>query len=156
MNEKPTIYLSNWSSSRTPGHHGPGRKLTIMAKPRHWEHGEGEAIWFVPSPIDLEEYKETGDIDTYRERFESKNLLRSIESMFPPSDSPISPGNLEFISPKFESENRTDHLVESGDTLCCSCSRKDASDGKCHRAWIAPFLHRAGWRVILDGVEWKP
>lgn len=25
--------------------------------------------------------------------------------------------------------------------------------GRCHRAWAAPFLVRAGWRVILDGVE---
>lgn len=30
----PTLYLSNWSSHRTKGQHGPGRKWSIM---RHLE-----------------------------------------------------------------------------------------------------------------------
>lgn len=25
--------------------------------------------------------------------------------------------------------------------------------GRCHRAWAAPVLVAAGWRVVLDGVE---
>jgi hypothetical protein len=41
--------------------------------------------------------------------------------------------------------------VQPGDILCCSCSAKDALAGKCHRAWAAPFLVRAGWDVVLDG-----
>lgn len=36
----PTVYVSNWSSHRTAGHHGPGRKLSIMARPRAWEVGD--------------------------------------------------------------------------------------------------------------------
>jgi hypothetical protein len=44
-------------------------------------------------------------------------------------------------------------VVKDGDTLCCACSREDAANGKCHRAWVAPLLKAAGWRVVLDGVE---
>lgn len=44
------IYLSNWSSPRL---HGPGRKLSIMASPRAWEHGDGRVPLFVPHPADL-------------------------------------------------------------------------------------------------------
>jgi hypothetical protein len=43
--------------------------------------------------------------------------------------------------------------VADGDTLCCACSAANAARGLCHRAWAAPYLVRAGWRVLLDGVE---
>jgi len=43
--------------------------------------------------------------------------------------------------------------VADGDTLCCACSVAEARAGRCHRTWAAQFLVRAGWRVILDGVE---
>lgn len=47
---KPEIYLSNWSSHRTPGHHGPsGRKFTIMARPRAWERGDGHVPPLLPN-----------------------------------------------------------------------------------------------------------
>lgn len=42
--------------------------------------------------------------------------------------------------------------VEHGDTLCCACSMSDARAERCHRAWAAPLLSRAGWAVVLDGV----
>lgn len=41
--------------------------------------------------------------------------------------------------------------VFDGDTLCCACSVAEARAGRCHRTWAAPFLVRAGWRVVLDG-----
>lgn len=44
-------------------------------------------------------------------------------------------------------------LVADGDSLLCACSRTDAAVARCHRAWAAPFLARAGWRVVLDGAE---
>ena len=34
----PTLYITNWSLRKL---HGPGRLLTIMARPRPWEHGVG-------------------------------------------------------------------------------------------------------------------
>lgn len=43
--------------------------------------------------------------------------------------------------------------VQPGDTLCCACSEVNALRGECHRAWAAPLLARAGWRVFLEGVE---
>jgi len=36
---------------------------------------------------------------------------------------------------------------------CCACSRAAAAAGMCHRVWAAEALARAGWRVVLDGVE---
>lgn len=47
----PTIYLSNWSSHKTPGAHGPGRKFTIMARPREWEVGEGTVAVLMPRGV---------------------------------------------------------------------------------------------------------
>lgn len=43
-----TIYLSNFASHRTPGAHGPGRKFTIMARPRSWEWGDGRVEDLAP------------------------------------------------------------------------------------------------------------
>ena len=40
-------------------------------------------------------------------------------------------------------------FVQDGDTLTCTC----AKGVDCHRRWAAPFLVKAGWRVVLDGVE---
>lgn len=40
--------------------------------------------------------------------------------------------------------------VEDGDALLCTCSRKEAAAGRCHRAWAAPWLERAGWKVVLE------
>lgn len=42
--------------------------------------------------------------------------------------------------------------VPDGAALCCSCSAAEAAAGRCHRAWAAPVLRRAGWSVVLDGV----
>ena len=54
MSDRPTIYLSNWSSHRTPGAHGPGRKWTIMARPMRYHRGEGFVSVLTP-PSDLAE-----------------------------------------------------------------------------------------------------
>lgn len=134
---RPTIYLSNWSSARTPGHHGPGRKLTIMAAPRRWEHGAGPVPQLTPEESDVRAAKSGAmSVEMYREVYEQR--LRGED---------LRPGPLW---------TRTDDWQESvrdGDTLCCACSRDAAAAGRCHRVWAAPALVRAGWRVILDGVE---
>lgn len=39
--------------------------------------------------------------------------------------------------------------VSDGDSLLCACK----VGAPCHRLEAAPFLVRAGWRVILDGSE---
>lgn len=33
-------------------------------------------------------------------------------------------------------------------TLICTCSREEAAAGRCHRAWLVPWLERAGWEEI--------
>jgi hypothetical protein len=132
---RPTVYLTNWSSKKL---HGPGRKLTIMAKPRAWEHGDGRVPALIPRAEDLEAVR-GGRIDVaeYRRRFQtglSPNLA---------------PGLLVGL-------NRGVLLtVADGDTLLCACSREAAARGECHRVWSAAFLHRAGWRVVLDGEEYS-
>ena len=50
---RPTLYPSNFASYRTPGMHGPGRKLTIMARPRAWEVGEGTAHALMPQGFEV-------------------------------------------------------------------------------------------------------
>ena len=76
------------------------------------------------------------------------------------------PGSLAWCSPtsQYDPDGAKwdgDHwmrrgLVEPGCTLTCACSRSAAADGRCHRVVAAPFLHAAGWRVVLDGVEFVP
>ena len=47
----PTLYVTNWSSVRL---HGPGRRLSIMARPRTWEHGDGLVSALAPRVDELE------------------------------------------------------------------------------------------------------
>ena len=137
---KPTIYLSNWSSHKTPGHHGPGRKYTIMVRPRRWEHGEGCIYQLMPRSADLAELR-SNDIsaDDYFDRF--RRLMSGWGGE-------LSPGRLMAASRCA----RFQRPVEDGDTGCCSCARGTP----CHRRIAAEFLHAAGWRVMLDGEEWSP
>ena len=136
--DAPTIYLSNWSSHKTPGHHGPGRKWTIMVHPRHWERGEGSVRSLTPSWSDFDQVRR-GQIglNEYRHRFRS---VRTHAWCY-------APGRL------MAQKTGASPAVSDGDTLCCACSRDRAARGECHRVWAAELLQKAGWRVVLDGVE---
>lgn len=142
---KPTIHITNHSSRKL---HGPGRRLTIMARPRRWEWGEGRVRCLMPLPLDLDLVR-SGQItiDQYRRRFE--------EGL--PSNRRLAPGELRFTPEADEAlDLRAEVLtqpVRDGDTLCCACSRDEAAAGRCHRVWVAAALAKAGWRVVLDGVE---
>lgn len=141
MPERPTIHLTNWSSKTQ---HGPGRKLCAMAKPRQWEHGDGLVVAAAPDRLCLEavtarrmsiaEYKCSCD-----DRFSIGLLMGG-----------LSPGALRIFATK--------DPVRDGDTLLCACARPDSPKRThpCHLEWLAPYLHRAGWRVILYGVEYAP
>jgi len=144
MSDQPTLYLSNWSSRATPGHHGPGRKLSIMSMPRHWEHGDGRVWDLVP----LSEYVRRAKADPswmpeYRARY--------VEGLMPGF---LRPGQLgaELVMHDGPALGFRDVDVADGDTLCCACSRAAAARGECHRVWAAAALKAAGWRVVLDGV----
>lgn len=139
---RPTVYVSNWSSHRTEGHHGPGRKLSIMARPRAWEHGDGCVPWLTPDGGDLLAVK-AGKIsgEEYQPRFEEFVNIHATGGR-------LAPGRLAV-----DRVTVGHGFVVDGDTLCCACSRDDAAAGRCHRAWAAEALVAAGWRVILDGEE---
>lgn len=143
---KPTLYITNWSSKAL---HGLGRKLTIMARPRHWERGAGCCALLVPSEEDLLSVQ-CGQIDIqeYRRRFE-EGLTRPMLS----GSTSLSPGGLRAAIYR---GNIGMSDVQSGDTLLCACSRAAAGRGECHRVWAAAALGAAGWRVILDGKELEP
>lgn len=119
-----TIYLSNWSSHKSLGHHGPGRKLTIMARPRKWEKGDGVVPELVPREEHLLAVQSGAmGLDRYREAYKRGLYSRDMSSLD----------------------------LRDGDTLCCACSRAQAAQGKCHRVWAAEYLRDKGYRVVLDG-----
>ena len=131
---KPKIYLTNWSS---PKLHGPGRKLTIMTHPRHWEKGEGLVPSCRPTPDMVSKMKrKEASWDELRE-----HVLARVQGQG------HRPGELWAIV------LGQSVAVNDGDTLCCSCSRTDAAQGRCHRAFVAEALVRSGWSVVLDGEE---
>lgn len=150
--DSPTLYLSNWSSHRTPGAHGPGRKWSIMARPRAWERGEGACIPLAPlGPpgvlLDLlVVQRRAGAVDPdLLDRYRQAMAHRWGPREYGPD---LGPTHL-WAAPDEGPPVR----VSDGDTLCCACAVAEAREGRCHRAWAAPFLVRAGWRVVLDGVE---
>lgn len=123
----PTVYLTNWSSK---GMHGPGRRLSIMAMPRAWEHGDGTCHALVPPAAWVRAAKAgTMAVEEYRARYMARLA----------ADVSVAPDDLR-----------------DGDTLLCACSREAARRGECHRAWAAEHLARVGWRVVLDGVAVLP
>jgi hypothetical protein len=139
------IYLSNWSSHKTPGHHGPGRKLTIMARPRQWEHGDGRVEALTPR---------IGDLDAVMRGWITPDEYRARYVTNCPPLPALAPGRLSTQANLVAGQPiGGGPLVEDGDTLCCSCSRAAAARGECHRVWAAGLLAEAGWRVILDGKE---
>ena len=136
----PTVHLSNWSSYRTPGAHGPGRKWTIMARPRRWERGEGSVPLLAPDTDDLLLIQQGGlSRAAYRNAF-----LRLVAYRVKVKGSGIVPGGLLAETP-------LDPVpVADGDTLLCACGVLRARAGQCHRTWAAGLLALAGWDVVLD------
>ncbi len=130
---RPTIHVTNWSSTKL---HGPGRKLTIMAAPRAWEHGDGKVEEFIPPLHLLRRVKaEAIDFDQYAAIL-SDTWINAPTGWY-------SPGVLTWC------KSNEGGPVLDGDTLLCSCAR----GAPCHRRVAVPFLVRAGWRVLLDGVQ---
>ena len=146
----PTLHLTNFSCIKL---HGPGLVFTIMARPRSWEHGVGRVPALVPGGLTLTlmdpalTERVIGRIgpatDAYRAAW-----MRDLESAL--QRGVLAPGAMLWSA---EAGQPPTEAVGDGDTLCCACSRAEATAGRCHRAWAAPFLVRAGWRVLLDGAE---
>jgi len=96
---------------------------------------------------------ETTAMLAYRESYE-RHLGALLESECDRENPGIglSPGCLVALEPPIDGVPMHT-FVADGDTLCCACSAANAARDLCHRAWAAPYLVRAGWRVLLDGVE---
>jgi hypothetical protein len=151
---RPTLYLSNWASHRTPGMHGPGRTYTIMAKPRRWERGDGVVRLLRPSGVALAlldaalaNRDDLAAMGAYRAAYEFQ--VASMGACLAPLGDRTT---LAYLAAGGMDEGPVVPLRD-GDTLCCACSRVDARHGRCHRAWAAPHLATHGWRVVLDGFE---
>jgi hypothetical protein len=141
---RPTIYLTNVASLKTPGHKGPrDGHLTIQARPPHWARGQGRVNVLAPlgalEALMLEAIKErkSGEPTYYamiRYRAAYEHHL---------AQNNLAPWRLGVVT------DDDFGFVQDGDTLTCTC----AKGVDCHRRWAAPYLVKAGWRVILDGEE---
>lgn len=145
----PTLHLTNWSSRSL---RGPGRRWSIMARPRHWERGDGTCIPLTPlGPpavlLDLlVKQRQAGTMDpALLARYREAMAHRWGPQEYGPD---LGPGKLWAVP-----DEGGPMRVEDGDSLLCACSREEAAAGRCHRAWAAPVLVAAGWRVVLDGAE---
>lgn len=148
--DKPAIYLSSFAA---PGHHGPGRLWSMVARPLPGEQGEGRVWALLPYGSDLVEFK-AGRLTLGNARERYRELLKSRTAR---ATVGIGPGALAAGMPSDDVPFEFARVeVQPGDTVCCCCSVKEAARGRCHRAWAAPYLHRAGWLVILDGHQWEP
>lgn len=141
---RPKLYLTNFSSRKAP-HRGPGSVYTMMIKPkpeRGWL-GQGRVWPLTPCLSWLEAYL-AGHIDLamYEQLFVSR--LKANPQM-------LNPGKLLAERPVLGQVQ-----VRGGDTVCCACARAKAERRECHRAFVAPFLHSAGWQVVLDGEDFAP
>ena len=151
----PTIYLTQFSVTR-PTFCGVGARYGIVALPRRWEQADGTVTILQAQrghEVDLlraalNARRKTTDRNTpemaaYKAALETRWTEQAARGLF-------DPGRLSAVRWRDEA---TLHPLQGGETLCCSCAVEEANAGRCHRAWAAPFLVRAGWRVILDGVE---
>lgn len=138
----PTLYLCH--AGARPPERGPGRLLHAMAFPPDFvrEHSGGRVPALTPVLSDRRAFR-NGQIkaDEYRTRFELRFAgHRQLDR--------YRPGALVGL----DHQDRQIVLVD-GDSVVCTCSSELALKDACHRAWVAPHLRRAGWRVLLDGRE---
>lgn len=149
MSDRPTLHLTNWASR---SQHGPGRRLCAMARPRSWEHGDGMVPMLAPHMLDLDAWRAGRlTLAEYRERY-----LWRLDDM--QEGCLLGPGALALALVDDDYEGVGHHPareVRDGDSLLCSCPRPDSPrrTHPCHLEWLAPYLVRAGWRVILYGEE---
>jgi len=158
--ERPTIYASNWASWRSAGHHGPGRKLSVMARPtRPWELGDACIPDLMPKVQDLAKFK-AGRIT------EREYLLRMVGPLGRRAhQGDLGPGRLTLADstwwyrggankvPAFGSP-----VAQDGDTLCCVCARPGPDrEHRCHLELVSEYLVRGGWDVVLYGrrMTWR-
>ena len=139
MVSRPTLHLTNWSSR---AQHGPGRKLCAMARPRRWERGDGRCAMAAPAEADLP--------DLQRGRLTEAGYRAELVQLWARA---LPLGMLAPDCLGWRDHLSKLHRVQDGDSLLCSCPRPDSPrrTHQCHLEWLAPFLVRVGWDVVLYG-----
>ena len=158
MAQRPTLHVAGWASWRTQGHHAPlpAPKYSIMSSAPEWATPSGVVGALVPRGAELadlwlllaarraKEPVPEGVLARYRGALEARweeALARGW----------LAPGSLRFCAVRPNRSWGTDWWQVTSSTLCCACSVAESRAGRCHRSWLAPFLRRAGWQVVLDG-----
>ena len=137
---------------------GPGRDYSIMRWPRDVpdEHGHGRVLSLTPPQALLAAARSDHRLSAMAD-YEA-----GLQRAWNPER--LAPGVLSYglrAHSKYDPDaKRWDGElwvrlgeVEDGATLFCACSRAAAAARSCHRVLAAELLARAGWRVVLDGVE---
>jgi len=146
VSSRPTVYLSNTGSSRTEGHHGPGRAWSAQVSPRpimrHVADGQVEAS--KPNPATFA--RMARGAMTFAEYLES--TADAFEGYR--RGGALAPGKL---TGRPWSSWHGPALVADGDTLLCTCPRPGSKDWTrpCHLELLARQLVLAGWDVVLGG-----
>ncbi len=132
---RPRLYLMNFGSV-PHADPKPLRVLTIMARPRIFELGEGRVSVLAPLQHDLSDIKGGRTTWSQFSQIYTEGLRKAH----------LHPGVLSAQG----TTGGYHGLVKDGDALCCSC----AVGADCHRQLAAPLLYEAGWEVWLDGQKW--
>lgn len=151
--DRPVLHLRSWASVNGQTRRGEplsGHAYTIMALPRaaFGEVGQGRVDALTPQGAEVDLMRALVSTRRTGAGPDPDLLARyraALEARWASLD--LSPGSV-VVQPLMGVGH-----VQSGDVLCCACAASEALSGRCHRAWAAPFLVRAGWRVFLDGVE---
>jgi len=135
---------------------GRGRAAwTIMCQPRP-QYGEtlDGRVWVLAPDVGAKDAVKAGTLsmDAYREQYLGGEAFgpmgpQSPEDLAPRWAQPLAFGQLSALP----NGGGWPVLVRPGDTLCCSCGREKAREGKCHRVWAADLLRQQGWYPVLDG-----
>jgi hypothetical protein len=146
--DKKTVFLAAWDQ---PKHHGRGKKLTIMTRTSASVH----AAYVAPDGFVR---ILTPRADTYWSWIKNKISIEQFRSAYFECalalKEELKPGKLIW-NPYSVFNEKESHLVDDGDTMCCSCGHSEVISGECHRAWAAVLLQEAGWVVKLDGKKLK-
>lgn len=149
----PVLHLRSWASVNGQTRRGDplsGHAYTIMALPRaaFGEVGQGRVNVLTPQGAEVDLMRALVGARRSGAGPDPDLLARyrgALEARWASLD--LSPGSVVV-----QTLTGVGH-VQAGDVLCCACAASEVLAGRCHRAWAAPFLVRAGWRVLLDGAE---
>ena len=112
--------------------------------------------WEHPATYDYLRGPLTGALGPIRWLRAEVDLDPEREARWEEASAMLRPRRMFYVAPPGGMDGGMVSEVGDDDTLCCACSVAESRAGRCHRAWAAPFLHAAGWRVVLDGREWAP